>query len=134
MVKPTWHQGAQVVGNSDFDGTPLTRPTSVTVLTLTGIAAAFGAASCCGLPLLLATAWIGSAWLSGIAVMAAPYRVLLLALGAIGLAGAGFVLLWQSRRAVCAPGSLCASSVFRGTVFTGLLVGAVLLYLGYTYA
>ena len=122
------------MGNTDVDGAPLKRPTSVTLLTLTGIAAAFGAAACCGLPLLLATAGIGSAWLSGVSVMAAPYRVLLLVLGAVGLAGGGVILLWQSRRAVCTPGSLCASAAFRGIVIAGLLIGTMLLYLGYAYA
>jgi hypothetical protein len=63
------------------------RDTGATLLTLSGFAAAFGVASCCGLPFLLATMGIGSAWLFGIASLVAPHRPLLLAIGAICLTG-----------------------------------------------
>ena len=109
------------------------RPTGTAALTLAGLAAAFGAASCCGLPLLLASLGIGSAWLTGLALLAAPNRLLLLALGAAGLAGGG-VLLWRQRRAACAPGAICATPAFRGTMLGALILGLLLLYLGYAYA
>jgi mercuric ion transport protein len=104
------------------------------VLTLGGLAAAFGVASCCGLPFLLAGAGVGTAWLYGIALVAAPHRLLLMTVASICLAS-GAVLLWRQRRqAVCAPGSVCAKPAVRGLVFVGLLVGSALLYLGYRYA
>ncbi|MDE8344543.1 MAG: mercuric reductase, partial [Acidocella sp.] len=68
------------------------RDTGATLLTVSGIAAAFGVASCCGLPFLLATLGLSSAWLGGLALLAAPHRTLLLSAAAICLA-AGAVLL-----------------------------------------
>ena len=44
------------------------------LLTLSGIGAAFGVAACCALPIMLATAGIGTAWLAGIASVTAPHR------------------------------------------------------------
>ena len=58
---------------------------STAALTLAGIAAAFGVAACCALPILLASAGIGAAWLSGVAVVSAPYRTPLLVIGALCL-------------------------------------------------
>lgn len=73
------------------------RVTGAPLLTLSGLAAAFGVASCCGLPFLLATVGLGSAWLVGVATLAAPHRTLLLAVSATCLL-AGAVLLWRRRR------------------------------------
>jgi mercuric ion transport protein len=111
-----------------------TRGAGAVVLTAAGLAAAFGVASCCGLPFLLATAGLGSAWLGGFALMAAPHRMLLLAAATVCLVGAA-ILLWRQRRvAVCAPGAICARPVIRGATLVGVLVGLVLLYLGYASA
>jgi mercuric ion transport protein len=104
------------------------------LLTLAGVVAAFGVASCCGLPFMLATLGLGTAWLGGFALLAAPHRVFLLAAAAVCLVGAA-VLLWQQRSSVaCAPGAICARSAVRGVTAIGMLVGLVLLYLGDTYA
>jgi mercuric ion transport protein len=114
----------------------LRRPTGETgaaLMVLGGLAAAFGAASCCALPVLLATLGLGSAWLGGIALLAAPHRPVLLALAATGLVS-GFYLLWrQQRQAACSRGAVCVGPAFRGVIMAGLLLGAVLLYLGYAY-
>jgi len=111
-----------------------TQPTGTALLTLAGVAAAFGAASCCGLPLLLGSLGLGTTWLSGIALLAAPNRVALLALGTLGLAGGGLLLSRQWLAASCAPNSICARPAFRGTLLVALIVGALLLYLGFAYA
>ena len=98
------------------------------LLTLGGLAAAFAAASCCALPLLLAAAGVGTAWLGGIALVAEPHRALLLTVAAGALAGGAF-LLWQQRHApVC---GLCTRPGARCLTLSGLLIGLVLLYLGY---
>ncbi|MFB9971952.1 mercuric transporter MerT family protein [Pseudoroseomonas cervicalis] len=104
------------------------------VLTTTGIAAAFGAASCCALPMLLGSLGLGSAWLFGLAVLLGPYRTILLAAAAACLAG-GAVLLWRQRAAVaCEPGSACSPNpALRLVVPAGLAVGIILLVLGYAY-
>lgn len=110
------------------------RDTGATLLTLSGLAAAFGVASCCGLPFLLATAGVGSAWLTGIAMFAAPHRPLLLTVAAICLV-AGGVLLWRRRPTVaCATGAVCSKPAIRGMTVIGLVAGLVLLVIGYLYA
>src|SRR5579859_6287337 len=113
---------------------PIARSGAV-FLTLGGLAAAFGAASCCALPLLLTSLGIGAAWLYGIALMAAPHRALLLAVGVLCLVG-GAILLWRQQRAAatCTPGSICARPAVRALTLIGLLLGAGLLWAGYSYA
>ena len=111
-----------------------TRGAGAVVLTAAGLAAAFGVASCCGLPLLLATTGLGTAWLGGFALLAAPHRAFLLAAATACLAAAA-VLLWRQRSAArCASDTICARPAVRGVTLIGLLVGFVLLYLGYAYA
>lgn len=102
------------------------------LLTASGLTAAFGVASCCALPFLLATAGLGTAWLAGIGLLAAPHRPFLLGLAAACLAGGAF-LLWRQRRAACVPGALCSRPALRGLTLAGLLLGSVLLALGYAY-
>ena len=68
-------------------------------LTLAGIAAGFGVAACCALPILFASAGIGAAWLGGVAIVAAPYRTPLLVVGALCLiAGAALLLRYAAVR------------------------------------
>ncbi len=69
-------------------------PLSAALLTVGGIGAAFAAASCCGLPFLLASTGIGFAWLTGLAIFSAPYRPFLLVGAAVCLVG-GAALLWR---------------------------------------
>jgi len=103
------------------------------LLAAAGLGASFGVAACCALPFLLTGVGIGTAWLGGIALVAAPHRPLLMTASAICLVG-GAVLLWrQHTRAVCAPSSICARPAMRGLTLAGLLAGLVLLCLGYIY-
>ena len=116
-----------------MNGQPL-RDTGATLLTLGGIAAAFGVASCCGLPFLLATVGVSSAWLTGIALLAAPHRPVLLWAGALCLA-AGAVLMWSRQTAtVCATDAVCSKPSVRGLTVVGLIAGLALLTIGYLYA
>ena len=110
------------------------RGSGAVFLTFGGLVAAFGVASCCGLPFLLATFGLGTAWLSGVALLAAPHRLLLLAVATLCL-GSAAVLLWGQRRAAtCTPGAICTRPAIRNVTVISLLVGLALLYLGYTYA
>lgn len=104
------------------------------LLTIGGLGAAFGLAACCALPLLLASLGLSSAWLGGVASIAAPYRTLLLAVGALALAG-GAVLLWRQQRhaATCGPERACTPPAVRVATLVGLIVGAILLVAGYLY-
>ena len=117
------------------DTAPAARGSGAVLLTAGGLAAAFAVASCCGLPLILATVGLGTAWLYGVAVVAAPHRAALLAAAAICLVG-GAVLLWRQRQspASCASGGVCTKPAVRALTTVGLLAGFVLLYLGYAYA
>lgn len=109
------------------------RDTGAALLTLSGVAAAFGVASCCGLPFLMASLGLSSAWLGGLALLAAPHRTLLLSAAAISLV-AGAILMWRRRPAACASGSIFSSPVVRGFTAAGLIVGLALLTIGYLYA
>ncbi len=104
------------------------------LLTLGGIAAAFGVASCCALPIFLTTAGLSAAWLGGVAELAAPYRTLLLCFSALSLIG-GAVLLWRIQRQAitCSADGVCTPPAVRGLLLIGLVAGAVLLFLGYSY-
>lgn len=108
--------------------------TGPVLLTLGGVAAAFGAAACCGLPLLLTTAGLGTAWLTGLALLTAPNQQWLLLVGTVCLAG-GAVLFWRQRRlAACTGAGVCARPAIRHLTLAGLVAGLALLILGYTVA
>jgi mercuric ion transport protein len=105
------------------------------LFTLAGLAAAFGVASCCALPLLLTTIGVSTAWIGGVALMAAPHRGVLLAVGALCLLG-GAILLWRQQRAAgtCGPNGVCIPPAIRALTLVGLLIGVGLLWAGYAYA
>ena len=111
---------------------PLVASAGSSLLTLSGIAAAFGVAACCFLPVALTGLGLGTAWLSGIAVAAEPNRTLLISIAAISLVG-GAVLLWRQQRqaATCRPNGACTPPVVRFLTLIGLIVGALLLFAGY---
>lgn len=116
------------------DATRLVRTRGAVALTLSGIAAAFGVASCCALPILLMTAGLSAAWLGRIATVTAPYRDLLLWLSTLSLAG-GVLLLWRLQRSAktCGSARFCAPVWLRLLLLIGLSSGAILLWLGYSY-
>jgi mercuric ion transport protein len=95
------------------------------MLGMGGVLAAFGAASCCGLPFLLASAGLNAAWLGGVGLLAAPHRAALLVAGSAGLAGGAVALIWRPRGA-------CARRA-RWLIWLGLIAGVELLILGARY-
>jgi len=97
-----------------------------------GFGAAFAAAACCGLPLVLGSLGVGSGWLFGIAARAAPHRVALLMVAGVLLASGAWAL-WRQAWQVCEPGAWCARGSVRTLTVVGLVVGAVLAVLGYRY-
>jgi mercuric ion transport protein len=105
-----------------------------TLLAASGLAAAFGAASCCALPLLLGPIGIATVWLGGIALLVGPYRPMLLAAAVVSLVG-GSLLLWR-RRAVgaCTPGVACGRPVITVLLTGALSLGALLTVLGFVFA
>lgn len=103
-------------------------------LTLAGIMAAFGVATCCGLPILFASAGISAAWLGGIGIATAPWRTPLLVVGAFCLlAGAVLLLRQQIVATRCGPNDACTPHWARALILSELLIGAALLWLGWHY-
>lgn len=101
------------------------------LLAFGGLAAAFGAASCCALPMLLAGAGIGSAWLIGVALIAAPHRIALLSAAILCLIAGAALLAWHRRAVACGA---CANRLVTSLVAITTALGFVLAALGYVYA
>jgi mercuric ion transport protein len=119
-------------------GVPELKPprseTGATLLAAGGFAAAFGAASCCALPVLLGSLGLSSAWLSGVALLAGPHRPMLLVAAVVCLVGGG-TLLWRRRAAIaCASGTACRRSMVTGVIMGFLWLGVVLTVLGFVFA
>jgi hypothetical protein len=109
--------------------------TGATLLAVGGFATAFGAASCFALPVLLGSLGLDSAWLSSLALLAGPYRSMLLAAAVVCLVGGGGTLLWRRRAAIgCASGAACSRSVVTGVIMGVLSLGVVLTLLGFVFA
>ncbi len=108
------------------------RATGATLLTGAGLLAAFGAASCCALPLGLAMVGLGSAWLLPLAVLTVPYQLYLVVLAAVCLI-AGNVLLWRRESIACAAGAFCERPVIRAMTMVALALGGILAVLGYIF-
>lgn len=104
------------------------------MLTIGGVATAFGVAACCALPILFATAGIGTAWLTGIATISAPYRSALMIVSLTSLL-ASTALLWriQQNARRCGYDAVCTPTWLRLGLLAGVLIGAGLLVAGYLY-
>ena len=101
-------------------------------LVSSGIAAAFGLAACCAIPLLLAGLGIGAAgWLAPIVSATQPYSTLLTIFSLFALI-ASVVIVWRAPRH-CQPSSLCARPAFRWAVTCAAAFGAILLLLSKIY-
>lgn len=93
-----------------------------------GVLASFGAAACCALPLGLASAGLGTAWLGSISPVVAPFRTPLLVIAAALLLAGAARLVWQSRLALACPtDAACGSPTFRAMTAAGLILGTALL-------
>jgi mercuric ion transport protein len=110
------------------------RDTGALMLAAGGLAAAFGAASCCALPLLLGSLGLSSAWLVAVAWLAAPHRIALLIAAVVCLLGSGGMFVWRRRIVACAPGLPCGRPAITALLMGVLSVGAVLAVLGFMYA
>ena len=110
------------------------KETGAVLLAIGGLAAAFGAASCCALPILLGSLGISGAWLFGVAVLAAPHRLALIGTATLCLVGAGIMLVLRRRAIACSAGAVCGHRVVAPVVVGLLIVGAALTAAGYLYA
>lgn len=99
-----------------------------------GVLASFGAAVCCALPLALASAGLGSAWLAGISPVVAPYRIpLLVVASALLLLGAVRLALQFRQASTCPTDSSFGSPVIRYSTLGALLLGVALLAGAFLY-
>src|SRR6516164_332444 len=116
-------------GNAAPERAPA-RDAGVLLLAAGGLAAAFGAASCCTLPVLLGSLGLGSVWLASLAWLAAPHQPALLTAAVACLAGAAGVFLWRRHAAARAPSAACRRPWIAVLVSGVLSLGAVLVVLG----
>jgi mercuric ion transport protein len=116
-------------------GRKMASETFATLLVAGGLVSAFGAASCCALPVLLGSLGLASAWLGSLGLLAGPHRPALLAAAVICLIGGGGVLLRRRRAATtCAPGAVCGRPMPSALITGALSFGAVLTVLGFVFA
>jgi mercuric ion transport protein len=100
-----------------------------TIFAVGGLLAAFGAASCCALPIALSLVGISAASLVGVGFLAAQYQEQLF-YGAVVLLLAAAFVMWRQRRALaCSPGMTCARPVLDRVSKIGLLLAIGLLAL-----
>jgi len=109
--------------------------TGATLFAAGGLAAAVGAASCCAIPVLLGSLGLGSAWLGSFALLATPYRPMLLAVAVVCLVSGAGLLVRRHRAAIaCSPQAACGRSAVTRLITAVLLLGAVLTALGIVFA
>ena len=94
------------------------------LVSLGGILAALGAASCCVVPFALFTLGISGAWISNLTALA-PYQPVFAAM-TFGLLGYGFYLVYRKPKAACADGSYCATASSGRAAKIGLWTATVL--------
>jgi len=115
-------------------GRKMASETGATLLVAGGLVSAFGAASCCALPVLLGSFGLASAWLGSLALLAGPHRPTLLAAAVICLVAGGGVLLWRRAVTTCAPGAVCGRPMPSALITGALSLGAILTVLGFVFA
>jgi mercuric ion transport protein len=106
-----------------------------TLLSVGGILAALGAATCCVVPFALFFAGISGAWIGNLTALK-PYQPLFVAL-AVGCLGAGFYFVYRKPKASeCVEGSYCARPSSRRMTKIGLWAATVLIIVavGFPYA
>jgi mercuric ion transport protein len=89
-----------------------------------GILAALGAASCCVVPFALFTLGISGAWISNLTALE-PYQPIFAAV-TFGFLGYGFYLVYRKPKVACAEDSYCAKPSSGRTAKIGLWTATVL--------
>ena len=95
-----------------------------TLLSIGGILAALGAASCCVIPFALFLVGVSGAWIGNLTALE-PYQPVFAAV-ALGLIGYGAYLVYWKPKAACADGSYCARPTSSRAAKIGLWSAAVL--------
>src|SRR5260370_5788150 len=106
-----------------------------TLLSIGGILAALGAATCCIVPFGLFFAGVSGAWIGNLTALK-PYQPLFIAL-AVGCLGTGFYLVYRKpRTAECLEGSYCARPSSRRLTKIRLWIATIVIVVavGFPYA
>jgi len=100
------------------------------LLSLGGLMAALGVASCCVVPFVLLMLGISGAWIGNLTALE-PYQPIFAA-AAIGLIGRGFYLVYRRPgvEAACAEGSACATQRSSRMTKVGLWTATILVVIG----
>ncbi len=96
-------------------------------LSIGGILAALGAASCCVVPYSLFTLGISGAWIGNLTALE-PYQPIFAAI-AFSCLGGAFYLVYRKPKTACAEGSYCAKPSSGRTAKFGLWIATVLIVL-----
>lgn len=112
---------ADRVGGANDDAQ---RPAGSALLAAGGILAAIGASSCCVLPLVFFAIGVSGAWIGNLTALA-PYQPFVVA-AALAFLSLGFVRVYRSKPAACAPGDACARPLPNRAVKIALWSAAVL--------
>jgi mercuric ion transport protein len=88
-----------------------------------GVVGAVTASSCCVVPLVLFALGISGAWIGNLTQLA-PYQPYFIAVTA-GCTGAGYWLVYRSRKIVCADDEACARPLPNRIVKIGLFIASV---------
>jgi mercuric ion transport protein len=104
-----------------------------TLVSLGSVVAALAASSCCVLPLVFFFLGISGAWISNLTALA-PYQPYFVVL-TLGFLVAGFVMVYRKPKAVCAPGSYCATPtsdrIAKASLWTATVIIAIALAFPY---
>lgn len=106
-----------------------------TLLSIGGIVAALGAATCCVVPFALFFAGISGAWIGNLTALK-PYQPAFVTI-AFACLGYGFYLVYRKPRATeCAEGSYCARPSSHRNAKIGLWIATILIIVavGFPYA
>lgn len=109
-----------------FDGASL--------LSVGGILAALGAASCCVVPFALFLAGIGGAWIGNLTALK-PYQPVFVGIALVCLGGGYYAVYRKSRAADCTEGSYCALPSAGRNAKMGLWIATILIVIavGFPY-
>lgn len=104
-----------------------------TLLSVGGILAALGAASCCVVPFALFLAGVSGAWIGNLTALE-PYQPIFAAV-ALGFIGYGAYLVYWKPKPACAEGSYCARPASGRLAKVGLWSAAALVVIavGFPY-
>jgi mercuric ion transport protein len=89
-----------------------------------GVLGALAASSCCILPLVLFGLGVSGAWIGNLTRLA-PYQPYFI-VATVACLGAGYGLVYRSRKIACAGGEPCARSLPNRTVKIGLILATLL--------